>query len=122
MALNPVAKKWVAALRSGKYKQGKGALHQKTGNKFCCLGVLCTLAVKAKVIPAPKLYQYSKQFSYKGRTGTLPDQVAKWAGLSSNSGQMFHKYSDLTEANDGGVRFKTIAKIIESEPDGLFKK
>lgn len=35
-------KKWVEALRSGKYKQGKEALC--FGDKYCCLGVLCEIA------------------------------------------------------------------------------
>jgi hypothetical protein len=40
--MNPEVKaRWVAALRSGEYKQGKGAL--RLNNKFCCLGVLCDL-------------------------------------------------------------------------------
>lgn len=34
-------KKWVDALRSGKFKQGKGNL--KADNKFCCQGVACEL-------------------------------------------------------------------------------
>lgn len=33
------AKKWLAALRSGEYKQGKQTL-RTSDNKFCCLGVL----------------------------------------------------------------------------------
>lgn len=33
--------KWVAALRSGEYKQGKGYLHENSSNTYCCLGVLC---------------------------------------------------------------------------------
>ena len=36
--------KWVAALRSGKYKQGRGALRK--GDTFCCLGVACDLIDK----------------------------------------------------------------------------
>jgi hypothetical protein len=32
--------KWVAALRSGDYKQGVGCLYTKTDNAYCCLGVL----------------------------------------------------------------------------------
>ena len=39
---------WVAALRSGEYKQGTGVLRSEA-NEFCCLGVLCDLAVKAGV-------------------------------------------------------------------------
>jgi hypothetical protein len=34
--------KWLAALRSGKYQQGEGALNKD--GKFCCLGVLCDVA------------------------------------------------------------------------------
>lgn len=30
---------WVAALRSGDYKQGKGALRCKQDDTYCCLGV-----------------------------------------------------------------------------------
>ena len=33
--------KWVAALRSGKYKQGSGQLHNTMNDTYCCLGVLC---------------------------------------------------------------------------------
>lgn len=32
---------WIAALRSGKYKQGKSRL--KRGDAFCCLGVACDI-------------------------------------------------------------------------------
>lgn len=34
--------KWVAALRSGEYKQGTGYL--KNGNCYCCLGVACVIS------------------------------------------------------------------------------
>lgn len=34
--------KWIAALRSGAYKQGKGRLRR--GDSYCCLGVLCEVA------------------------------------------------------------------------------
>lgn len=35
--------KWTKALRSGKYKQTQGALHNKKG--YCCLGVACELFI-----------------------------------------------------------------------------
>jgi hypothetical protein len=35
-------RKWVAALRSGKYKQGTFTF--QCGDTFCCLGVLCAIA------------------------------------------------------------------------------
>jgi hypothetical protein len=34
--------KWVKALRSGEFKQGKGCL--KEGERYCCLGVLARVA------------------------------------------------------------------------------
>lgn len=35
--------KWIAALRSGEYKQGKGCLDDSDG-RYCCLGVACKIA------------------------------------------------------------------------------
>lgn len=35
-------KKWVKALRSGEYEQGRG--HLCRDGKYCCLGVLCVVA------------------------------------------------------------------------------
>lgn len=37
-----VKKEWIAALRSGDYRQGRGQLRSED-NSFCCLGVLCNL-------------------------------------------------------------------------------
>jgi hypothetical protein len=36
--------KWVAALRSGDYKQTRGTLKDLDLKVFCCLGVLCEVA------------------------------------------------------------------------------
>ena len=41
--MNDLAKKWVDALLSGAYQQGKYALRTED-NKFCCLGVLADVA------------------------------------------------------------------------------
>lgn len=35
--------KWVVALRSGTYKQGRGRLRNANG-EYCCLGVLCEIS------------------------------------------------------------------------------
>lgn len=37
-------RKWVAALRSGEYEQCRDQL--RDGNRFCCLGVACDVAIK----------------------------------------------------------------------------
>src|SRR5688572_2057559 len=38
---------WLKALRSDEFKQGPGFLHNETGDTYCCLGVLCTVAGRA---------------------------------------------------------------------------
>jgi hypothetical protein len=42
-------RKWIDALRSGKYKQGKGRLKTEDAilltNKHCCLGVACEIGI-----------------------------------------------------------------------------
>jgi hypothetical protein len=37
--------KWVNALRSGKYKQGKNVLRDDENDCFCSLGVLCDIVM-----------------------------------------------------------------------------
>lgn len=46
--MNPEVKaKWVAALRSGEYKQSRERVLADGRGGFCCLGVLCDLYAKA---------------------------------------------------------------------------
>ena len=37
-----IKKRWLKALRSGKYRQTRGKLKSRNGS-FCCLGVLCDI-------------------------------------------------------------------------------
>ena len=116
-----VKRAWVRALRSSKYKQGRGQLKTDDG-KYCCLGVLCELAVKAGVISA-----------YDPEDAAPAPAVCNWVGLQDNLGQFVKPdgHSDsLADLNDkGGIHsrdkrsagFKTIARVIESEPEGLFE-
>ena len=109
--LNPVAKKWVAALRSGKIQQTRKQLGNKNGGR-CCLGVLCDLAVEDGVIQ--DYYKYS---------GSLPRKVMRWAGLSDDMGEYKSKTSRRSLAGDNDTynrSFAQIADIIESQPEGLF--
>lgn len=116
--LNDVAKAWVEALRSGDYEQGKGKL-RTLDSKFCCLGVLCDLAVEAGVIPAPTSVGHMG-FLYGNRLAVLPEEVQQWAGLRSPSGDHSAGDEGLVEDNDGGLTFLQIAALIEAEPEGLF--
>lgn len=117
-----VKAQWLAALRSGEFKQGQRALRaERDGEtRYCCLGVLCDLAVKNGVIPEPvQVDQFGyRRYSYgvhlaEAATTVLPSSVQKWAGVSSHG----HRDGALTLAsvNDNGVRFPEIADIIETE-------
>jgi hypothetical protein len=78
------------------------------------------LAVKAGVIGDP-LRLDDKTYDYSGSTQTLPKEVQDWIGLSHQEGRFEAGSTELlTGLNDSGKRFKTIARIIESEPEGLF--
>lgn len=96
---------WVKALESGEYKQGYCSL-RTADDKYCCLGVLCQLAVEAGVISEPKQYTRYGDWHYGGDTAFLPTEVKNWAGVQSG-------LIKLIDMNDGAHnRFKTIARYI----------
>ena len=105
-------KKWVAALRSGEFKQGKHALQD--GDCYCCLGVACVV------------YEREVEKLPNGIRGLILDDereaVREWLGLECDAGQYSKAAPALTEHNDGGMTFAEIADLIESEPEGLFVK
>jgi hypothetical protein len=110
--------KWVRALRSGKYKQGRRALCKISGTKrpvkqFCCLGVLCELVEGVRRSDGlsgagAKLYTYvipgQEPHQAKSSMNPLPDRV-----LSRSNQQI------LARMNDGGNKwnFDAIAGWIE---------
>jgi len=111
--MNPEIKaQWVAALRSGEYKQGRHRL--RDGDRFCCLGVLCNLHAQAH--PKIAATQNSKDV-YLGADLVLPEAVVRWARLRDANPdiRMEDVCSNLSEVNDEGGRFKTIANLIEAQ-------
>ena len=118
--MNPEVKsKWVTALRSGKYKQGTGQLALENGDgstAFCCLGVLCDLAVKEG-----KIEEFNPESGYQ------PNEVGEWAGFAPEPEAKFNndewdrmkeEYQNwpprkLAEMNDEGQPFTAIADYIE---------
>lgn len=90
--LNPEIKtKWLEALRSGEYEQGKGYLHYEDQGEqhYCCLGVLCEIAVEQGVIsPGPSTpggddpldSDHDAILAYGTAATTMPpDAVTAWA-------------------------------------------
>lgn len=121
--MNENAKKWVEALRSGEYKQARGALTRKRNGdvSHCCLGVACDLYAKENELDIEEAKRTSEGvvISYGGTTGYLPERVREWLGLRDFCGA-FDAINSLASRNDSGATFNEIANIIESEPEGLF--
>ncbi len=109
--------KWVAALRSGEYTQGKDRLRTNKNGKtsFCCLGVLCNLHAQAHPEIAAK---QTNPHKYLYHAEVLPNSVRAWAGLSNERGSVV-KIDDsdgsLAYHNDTGATFAEIADAIEAQ-------
>lgn len=117
--LNPNAKLWVEALRSGKYEQGTHYL-EKDG-KLCCLGVACRLYIEAgNYLTVTESHAGSTLFA--NEAAELPESVRLWIGLNDTGGRYGPELNGdcLVHQNDTGKTFEEIAAIIESEPTGLF--
>lgn len=115
MPMNPEIKaRWVAALRSGEYKQAKGRL-RTADNSFCCLGVLCNLHAQAHPEIAAKQQSATR---YMGDDDIPPRPVVRWAGLADQWGgnvRIGGKSGELTRHNDNGRTFAEIADAIEAQ-------
>lgn len=114
--MNPEVKtKWLAALRSGQFKQGRGRLARVTpeGEEFCCLGVLCELAVQEGVAKRKLDWEI---FVYDFSEHYLPETVAEWSGLDDGQGCRPGTFDSLSVLNDDRCyTFDQIADIIEAE-------
>lgn len=120
--------KWIKALRSGKYKQGKSELFNKSEKTYCCLGVLCVVAGIKSTTGKDMFGQKAQMFD--GQNSVAPPAAMNFVGLRTEGGafeDLEKKYADyitsaLWDLNDAGnLSFNEIADIIEAEPKGLFK-
>lgn len=112
---------WVAALRSGEFEQGKGAmcvtmsekqgriarffrLKPKITKKFCCLGVACEVAMRNGVYLNTRRNHKGEviEVLYNGIGWTLPTSVMKWLGVSSTNPIISNNNNiiDAAHAND----------------------
>lgn len=91
--------RWVAALRSGEYRQGKSLLRDSE-DRFCCLGVLADLV-------DPHAWRMGQRWMW-GTSGDvfLPADVLA-----------LYSQGVLSRWNDGGQTFSEIAELIERDPE-----
>ena len=108
-----IKKLWVAALRSGEYKQGTGTL-RTVGNEFCCLGVLCNLHAQANPKAAA---QQSSPTRYDGSSIWPSERVLEWAGLdgANLTVSIRGRLDCVAGHNDKGATFAEIADAIEEQ-------
>lgn len=111
--MNPeIKQKWVSALRSGSYEQGRCWLRTKD-MRFCCLGVLCDLHCKE----TNGAWSNDAGGSYLNNAAFLPPVVVDWAGLPDVYGTFTEnarsvKLTLLNDAKD--YDFNKIADAIET--------
>lgn len=100
-----IKKRWVQALRSGKYNQTREELVNQDG--FCCLGVLCALYVQ----------DHQDEFEDQFETGETPslmeaiisldndgfpnNKVVKWARIDPRSMKTLIRMNDGIDPSNG---------------------
>lgn len=97
-----VKDKWIAALRSGKYKQTRGFLGDMNGH--CCLGVLCEVFAD-EGNPLSVCMTQQNVVSYNGCTRYPPPDVLEWAGLQNNEGRASNADHCVAFVNDDSYSF-----------------
>lgn len=110
MTRNELLRKWVEALESGKYRQGRSGL--RADDQYCCLGVVCDLSGMGRWEPSatPRLLAYATARDRRG--GYLPNDVREFLALQGEV--------TLAEANDVGESFVQIAQRIRAMYPDVF--
>ena len=116
-----IKKLWVAALRSGIYKQGTGCL-RNSENQFCCLGVLDDVFEKQS---GKTIWKQDEDgnWEFQGNKDVLSQEVQDWAGLDNSNPNVDGRWPDsdeernesLAEYNDSDTPFENIADMIEAQ-------
>lgn len=117
-----LGRKWVDALRSGKYQQGFGSLKTKAGG-YCCLGVLCDAVLTPEGIVSPADWKDRVDLSgidtdkYAEDGSTLRDAIGMSEGteaklIGMNDGKMHIDAYGLEHRNNS-YTFDAIAEYIE---------
>jgi hypothetical protein len=103
-------RKWVDALRSGKYEQANENLRE--AGHFCALGVACDISGLGEWDDNDYYFIDDEHKSDE----ELPPPVQEWLGLTDNPlVDLPADGRNIAELNDDGYKFEEIADIIEKE-------
>jgi hypothetical protein len=114
-----IKSRWLEALRSGDYKQTTATL-RSTDNGYCCLGVLCELALQEGIVRREDGERWSTYIATGDGGGysdcNLPEAVQEWAGIDEadpwldgdNTSRMASEWNDNEHKT-----FAEIADMIE---------
>ena len=87
--------KWVAALRSGQFTQGRDYLYNPSKGSYCCLGVLCAI----------------NGISEDAISSQMTTDISRWLDSDLLSKEQRDHLGN--KMNDAGVPFAEIADYIE---------
>jgi hypothetical protein len=113
MNMRPI-KKWVAALRSGEFKQTRAVLRDDVG--YCCLGVLCEIYRRETSQGEWKEEDgLSSTYSFGTGPGNIrvslpPIPVREWIGIDA---ELISRLAELNDKKRMG--FPEIADFIETQ-------
>jgi hypothetical protein len=103
---------WVAALRSGKYKQGTRRLVRDTIEpgtcEFCALGVLCEVYCEEVEDIRNRNNPFRRSYGRFENTTMPPMEVLEWAGMTTGFTDYVARVND-----DYGCKFDEIALIVD---------
>ena len=114
--LGPKQKKWIKALKSGKFKKAKNDLEVDGG--YCCLGVAnCVLDLGEDTSKYTSLAKTHKKLGLYDECGEIHNEY---------NGYQFPRgtktYNSLADMNDKDISHKKIAEFIETNPELVFSR
>lgn len=104
------AKRWIAALRSGKYLQGQSYLENSFGH-YCCLGVACRMDHPRVDLKDKYFIESSSYFGKRSVTKNLENSMPTLLRGTDTQNAFVKKVSEMNDDDDAS--FLDIANWIE---------
>lgn len=125
--LGPNQTKWIEALESGNYKQGKSVLHQENG-AMCCLGVAAHIFAEEnrpeKIVPRLVEGEAKGCYYYQGEATEAPmyvmETIALMDPIANSSNRLLPPLVVLNDDKDWS--FAQIAQHLRKNAQFYFKE